>query len=61
VNEVGNICLFNVVLFGLGYVTGFARRFEDLWEIMPECIGAFLVIGVVCKLIAYFGKPKKAA
>jgi hypothetical protein len=56
VNEIGNICLFNVVLFGLGYVTGFAQRFEELWELMPVCIAVFLILGIVCKLIVYFGR-----
>jgi hypothetical protein len=52
-NGVGNIFLFNAALFGLLYVTGLARQFEDLWNILPECIGVWLTLGFVCKFIRF--------
>ncbi len=52
-NGIGNICLLNVVLFSLAWITGIARQFEDLWEIMPECILVFLILGIFLKLPDY--------
>jgi hypothetical protein len=57
-NEIANICLFNTLLFGLGYITGFAKRFPDLWSIMPLCIGVFLVSGILLKIIAISTRKK---
>jgi hypothetical protein len=49
---IANIFLFNAVVFSIGYFTGFAKRFPDLWSIMPLCIGFFLIGGIVFKIIA---------
>ncbi len=57
-NEIANICLFNGLLFGLGYITGFAKRFPDLSNIMPLCIGVFLVGGIFLKIIAISMRKK---